>query len=151
MRGKKYQLELALPGTLSELPRRLLGHLLEQMRQLEDQIAGLTAEIEQHVKPYEDLIRRLDTIPSIDRIAAWTVLAEIGSDMSVFGDACHLTSWAALCPGLRESGGKRLSGKTRKGNRYLRRILCRCAWSATRVEDSYLAALFRRIRARRGE
>ncbi len=71
--------------------------------------------------------------------------------MSVFGDARHLTSWAALCPGLRDSGGKRLSGKTRKGNRYLRRILCRCAWSATRVEDSYLAALFRRIRARRGE
>lgn len=151
LRGKKYQLELALHGTFSELQRRLLGHLLGQMKQLEDQIAVITAEIEQHVKPDEDLIRRLDTIPGIDRIAAWTVLAEIGTDMSVFGDARHLASWAALCPGLRESGGKRLSGKTRKGNRYLRRILCQCAWGATRDQDSYLAALFRRIRARRGE
>jgi hypothetical protein len=71
--------------------------------------------------------------------------------MSVFGDARRLASWAALCPGLRESGGKRMSGKTRKGNRYLRRILCQCAWGATRDKDSYLAALFRRIRARRGE
>jgi transposase len=84
-------------------------------------------------------------------ITAWTVLAAIGTDMTVFGDARHLASWAALCPGNRESGGKRISGKTRKGNRYLRRALCQSAWAASHKKESHLAALFRRIRSRRGE
>jgi transposase len=71
--------------------------------------------------------------------------------MSVFGDARQLASWAALCPGNRESGGKRMSGRTRKGNRYLRRILCQSAWAASHTKDTHLAELFRRIRGRRGE
>ena len=71
--------------------------------------------------------------------------------MAVFGEATHLASWAALCPGNRESGGKRISGKTRKGNRYLRRVLCQSAWAASHKKDSHLAALYRRVRIRRGE
>ena len=70
--------------------------------------------------------------------------------MDVFGDAQHLASWAGLCPGNRESGGKRMSGKTRKGNRYVRRALCQSAWAASRTKDSHLASMFRRIRGRRG-
>jgi hypothetical protein len=129
----------------------LLARLLNQMNWLEERIQQLTSEIEQRVAGYEDILRRLDTIPGIDRISAWTVLAEIGTDMSVFGDARRLASWAAVCPGIRQSGGKRMSGKTRKGNPYLRRALCQSAWAATRKQDCHLAALFRRIRARRGE
>jgi hypothetical protein len=125
--------------------------MLAQLRALEQQVSELTEEIERRVVCHEDLIQRLDTIPGVDRITAWTVLAEIGTDMSVFGDARHLASWAALCPGNRESGGKRISGKTRKGNRYLRRILCQSAWATTHTKDSHLSALFRRIRSRRGE
>jgi hypothetical protein len=87
----------------------------------------------------------------VDRITAWTVLAETGVDMSVFGDAAHLASWAGLCPGNRESGGKRISGKTRKGNRYLRRVLCQSAWAASHTKDTHLAGLFRNVRGRRGE
>lgn len=151
LRGKKAQLELALQGTFTTHQRLLLGHLLQQMSGLEQQLTELTAEIEQRVACYEEVIARLDTIPGMDRIAAWTVLAEIGTDMSVFEDARHLASWAALCPGNRESGGKRISGKTRKGNRYLRRILCQCAWAASHQKESHLSALFRRIRSRRGE
>jgi transposase len=151
LRGKKYQLELALQGTFTDHQRSVLARLLEQMSALEQRIVELTAEIEKRVAPYEDVLRRIDTIPGFDRITAWTVLAEIGTDMSVFEDADHLASWAAVCPGNRESGGKRMSGKTRKGNRYLRRALCQSAWAATHKKDSHLAALFRRIRARRGE
>jgi transposase len=131
LRTKKGQLELALDGTFSPHQRRQLSRLLLQMSALEMQLEELTAEIEQRVAPYEELLQRLDTIPGIDRITAWTVLAEIGLDMSVFGDAKHLASWAALCPGNRESGGRRISGKTRKGNRYVRRALCQSAWAAS--------------------
>lgn len=151
LRGKKGQLELALQGTFTAHQRQLLSRMLAQMSALELQVAELTLEIEQRVVCHEELIQRLDTIPGVDRITAWTVLAEIGTDMSVFGDASHLASWAALCPGNRESGGKRISGKTRKGNRYVRRALCQSAWAASHKKDSHLAALFRRVRSRRGE
>ena len=100
---------------------------------------------------HRELIERLDTIPGIDQVTAWTIVAEIGPDVSVFADAGHLASWAALCPGIRESGGKRKSGKTRKGNRYLRRALCQSAWCVTQAKDSHLSALYRRVRSRRGE
>jgi transposase len=123
LRSKRGQLELALQGTLTGHQREMLARLLTQMRALEVEVAEVTAEIERRVACHEQLIQRLDTIPGIDRITAWTVLAEIGTDRSVFGDAAHLASWAALCPGNRESGGKHMSGKTQKGNRYVRRIL----------------------------
>jgi transposase len=151
LRGKKFQLELALQGTFTEHQRSILARLRRQMQFLEESIAELTAQIEKRMAPYEHLVQLLDGIPGVDRITAWTVLAEIGTDMSVFGDARHLASWAALCPGNRESGGKRMSGKTRKGNPYIRRSLCQSAWAAARKKESHLAALFRRIRARRGE
>jgi transposase len=115
LRNKKAQLELALQGTFTAHQRLLLERMLVQMSTLEAQIAELTAEIEQPMVCHEELIQRLDTIAGVDRITAWTVLAEIGTDMSQFGDARHLASWAALCPGNKESGGKRISGKTRKG------------------------------------
>ena len=151
LRARKAQLEMALQGTFTAHQRAVLSRLLAQMHGLETQLQEVTAAIEKHVASHEDLIARLDTIPGIDRITAWTVLAEIGTDMSVFGDAPHLASWAALCPGNRESGGKRISGKTRKGNRYIRRALCQSAWAAAHTKDTHVAALFRRVRARRGE
>lgn len=151
LRGKKAQLELALQGTLTTHQRVMLARMLGQMSELERQLADLTSDIELRVACYEELIGRIATIPGLDRISAWTVLAEIGTDMTVFGDAAHLASWAALCPGNRESGGKRISGKTRKGNRYVRRVLCQSAWAASHKKDSHLAALYRRVRSRRGE
>jgi transposase len=77
----------------------------------------------------------------VDLVTAWTILAELGSDMSVFFGPKHAASWAGLCPGNHESGGKRLSNRTRKGNRWLRRALCQSAWAATRKKNCYLAAL----------
>lgn len=151
LRGKKAQLELALQGTLTLHQRLLLGRMLGQLSGLEQQVRELEAEIEQRMAGYEELIQRLSTVPGIDRVTAWTVIAEIGDQVSAFTDARHLASWAALCPGNRESGGKRMSGRTRKGNRYIRRALCQSAWAASHTKDSHLTALFRRVRSRRGE
>lgn len=151
LRNKTDQLEMALQGTFTGHQRRLLSSQLDQMKDLEQRIAELTSEIRDRVSSHEDLIRRLKTIPGIDDITAWTVLAEFGTDMSVFGDGRKLASWAALCPGNRESGGRRISGKTRKGNRYIRRALCQSAWAAARQKKSHLSALYLRIRSRRGE
>jgi transposase len=142
---------MALAGTGTAPPREMLSRLLVQMQALEVQVAEVTVERERWVACQGELIGRLDTIPGIERITAWTVLAEIGTDLSLFGDAQPLASWAALCPGNRESGGQRRSGKTRTGNRYVRRALCQSAWAAVHQKDCHLAALFRRVRSRRGE
>jgi transposase len=107
-------LERALEGTFTDDQRWLLDKELRQVEWLEAQVVTLEQEIERRVAPFEKQIRRLDTIPGIDRKTAWTILAEIGLDMSVFSDARHLASWASLCPGNRESGGKRMSGRTRR-------------------------------------
>ena len=92
----------------------------------------------------QTLIERLTTIPGVDAVTAWTLLAELGTDMSVFPDADHAASWAGLVPGNHESGGKRHPVRTRKGNRWLRRALCQSAWAVTRKKNCYLTALFYR-------
>jgi transposase len=75
-------------------------------------------------------------------ITAWTILAEMGPDISAFADARHVSSWAGLCPGNHESAGKRLSNRTRKGNRWLSRAFCQSAWAAIRRKHSHLSAFF---------
>jgi hypothetical protein len=97
-----------------------------------------------------DLILRLCTSPRVDFTTAAVIVAEIGLDMSRFPDAAHLSSWAGLSPGNNESAGKRYSGSTCKGNRYLRRILTQSAWSLMRKKDCYLTALFRRVSVKGG-
>src|SRR2546428_14116220 len=95
-------------------------------------------------------MRRLMTIPGIDRKTAWTLVAELGVDMSVFADAQHLASWAGLCPANRESGGKRMSGRTRKANSYVRRAMCQSAWAASHSKRTWVHAVFPRIQVRQG-
>lgn len=150
LRSKRGQLELALQGTFTQHQRNLLSSMLVQMERLEQDIREITGQIEQRVAGRAELMARLCTIPGIDRIAAWTILGEIGFDMSVFPDARRLASWGGLCPGNHESGGKRISGKTRKGDMYLRRVLCQCAWGAAHKKGSQLSALYHRVRSRRG-
>jgi len=102
------------------------------------------------MEAHQDLIERLCTIPGIDKTTARTLIAELGTDMSQFPSPAQAASWAGLCPGNSESAGKRFSGKTRKGDRYLRRILVQSAWAAARTKDCFFAALFYRIAQRRG-
>jgi transposase len=146
LRGKKRELELALDGSFTAEQRWLLAQELRQVEWLETQVQVL----EQEVSGFGEPIHRLMTIPGIDRITAWTLVAELGVDMSVFGDAQHLASWAGLCPGNRESGGKRMSGRTRKANRYVRRGMVQAAWAASHTKNTYLSAFYRRIMVRKG-
>lgn len=150
LRGKRRELELALEGTFTEEQRWLLGKELRQVEWLEAQVEVLEQEIERRVAVFEEAIQRMLTIPGIDRKTAWTIVAEVGVDLSAFADAKHLASWAGLCPGNRESGGKRMSGRTRKANRYVKRAMCQAAWAASHTKDTYLSAFYRRMSIRKG-
>jgi len=149
-RGKQLELRRALEGTLTPHQRWLLSSELNHLNWLEAQVMEMEQAIVYHVAPYATQMAALATIPGVDVITAWTLLAELGADMSVFDDAEHVASWCAICPGNRESGGKRMSGRTRKGNCYIKRALCQAAWAASHTKDTYLAATYRRIRAARG-
>lgn len=150
LRRKKRELEQALDGTFTDHQRWMMAQELNHLDALKAQIGRVEAQIEARMQPYEEIILRLSTIPGVDRITAWTIIAEVGTDMSVFPDAQHLASWAGMCPGNRESGGKRMSGRVRKGNPYLRRDLCQAAWAATHTKDTHLSSLYRRLMHRRG-
>jgi transposase len=101
--------------------------------------------------PFVEAVARLVTIPGIQEQAAQNLLAEMGTDMAQFGSVGRLASWAGMCPGNHESAGKRHSGKTTKGNRWLRTTLVQVAWAASHSKDTYLAAQYRRLAARRGK
>jgi transposase len=150
LKKKKKQLRQALDGKFREHHGFQIRLLLEEVKEFEDKIFQLDRRIDQYLEPYEDLVRRLDQIPGVNRVGVADILAEIGPDVSHWEDADKLASWSCLCPGNRESGGKRLSGRTRRGNRWLRRIFCQMAWAATRKKGSYFKTQYRRISKRRG-
>ena len=150
LRRKRPLLRLALDSELTPHQRDLLAQLLRQLHELEQHVTELTQKIEERMSEQAELLDRLVRIPGVDRIVAWTVLAEIGWDMSVFADSHHLASWAALCPGNQESGGKQHSGRMRKGNPYIRRVLCQAAWAASHTQNTVWESLYRRYRGRMG-
>lgn len=151
LRGKIPELKLALHGRVSDHHRFMLQLLMEQKHNLDRAIEQLVSRIDAMVRPNEEVIRRLSTIPGVDRLSAQLILAEIGTDMSRFRSAAHIASWAGMCPGNNESAGKRKSGKTRKGSRWLRRSLTQAAWAASHSKGSYLQAQFRRLVGKRGK
>lgn len=143
-------LEQALQGRVTDHHRFLLGLLLDQVHGLDAMIARLNERITAQAAPRTETMQRLDTIPGVNRVVAEALVAEVGTDVAVFPTPEHLAAWAGLCPGQRESAGKSRGGQTRKGNRWLRRILVQAAWAASRKKDSYLQAHYRRLRGRRG-
>jgi transposase len=151
LRNKIPQLQLAFEGRFKERHRFQIQELLAQLQFLDKAIGEYAQQIKERNQPFERQVELLMTIPGVDRIAANGLIAEIGGDMTQFPSAAHLASWAGLCPGNRESGGKRYSGKTRKGNCWLRRVLCQAAWAASHTRGTYLAAQFRRLAAKRGK
>jgi transposase len=151
MRSKREQLVQALTGHLQAHHRFLLAEHLKHLSELQDGIARLSTEIAERLHPYEKLLARLETIPGIKRRLAEVILAEIGTDMRRFPSAQHLASWAGICPGNHESGGKRLSGKTRKGNQWLRTALVEAAHAASHCKIPISRPSIHRLAFRRGK
>ena len=147
---KKAELAQALRGYATEHFRWLLRQLLDELARLDRKVNELDQRIGERMQPYADLIRRLTTIPGVKETTAWTLIAELGTNMNQFPSADHAASWAGLCPGNSESAGKRQSGRTRKGDRYLRRMLIQNAWAISHKKDCFLTALYYRVAARRG-
>jgi transposase len=171
LREKTESLRLALDGHFTDHHRFQLILLFDLLEYGETQMAKLESEIQRLLKAAQQgqpdrassdgeisakstlriAVDLWKTIPGIDELTASMLVAEIGTNMEQFPNAHHLASWAGLCPGNNESAGKRRSGKIRKGSVWLRRGLCQAAWAASRTKNTYLAALYHRMIARRGK
>lgn len=150
LRKKLPALRAALEGRVRPVHRFLLRTILDHISFLEDSIERINSEVDKLMAPFSQQITLLDAIPGINKRAAETILAEIGTDMERFPSERHLASWAGMCPGNNESAGKRLSGKTRKGSKWLRNVLVEAAQGAARSKGTYFQAHYARIKSRRG-
>jgi len=150
MRRKLLELERALTGRLEEHHRFVLGVQMRRIEAIDADVAELDKRLDEKLKPYQRELRLLMQIPGVDWVIAAIIIAEIGIDMSVFVDAAHLSSWAAICPGSHESAGKRRSGRTRKGNVHLKTALVMAAKAAGKTRGTYLADKYHRLKGRRG-
>jgi len=151
LRSKRDQLASALEGRVKPHHRFVLTELLSQIDSFDETIARFDAQIQAICGPFEEAVGLLDTIPGVARHTAEMLVAEIGTDMTRFPNADHLASWAGVAPGNHESAGKRTSGKTRKGNRFLRTTLVQAAHAAARTKGTSLNAQYRRLATRRGK
>jgi transposase len=143
-------LRQALAGRFRPHHAFLISQLLAHVDYLDEAIATVSEEVEGRLAPFAAQLTQLDTIPGINKRTAEVIIAELGVDMSCFPSDRHLASWAGICPGNNESAGKHKSGKTRKGNRWLRMTLIEAAAAATRTKDSALQARYRRVMRHRG-
>jgi transposase len=151
LRAKLPLLRQALDGRVHAQHRVLIRHALAHIDFLEQQLAQLSAEIEAAAEQLSEAVALLETIPCVGHTTATAIVAEIGVDMTRFPSARHLASWAGVCPGNRQSAGKRLGGKTTHGNTWLRAILGEVAWSIAHTSNTYLAAHYHRLARRCGK
>jgi transposase len=150
LRAKLPALREALEGRFTDEHALVVSSILAHIDFLDEQIGRLSAAIEQAIAPFAAAVELLCTIPGVQKRTAEVIVAEIGVDMNQFATAGHLVSWAGLCPGQNESAGKRQNTRTRKGSKWLRSALLEAALAATRTNDTYLAAQYRRLKPRRG-
>ena len=152
LRKKREQVEQALAGRVRPHHRFLLAALLVQIDGLEETIARFDEQIAHACVANDEaeVVELLDTIPGGARGTAEWLVAEVGTDMGRFPSAQHLVSWAGLAPGNDQSGGRQGAGRPRTGNGWLRSALVAAAQAAVRTKDTYLAAQYRRLAARRG-
>jgi transposase len=129
----------------------MLRTLMDHLEYLERTIETLNRRTEVLTAPFANEIQRLVGVPGLDRRSIENILAEIGTDMGQFPSHGHLASWTGICPGNHESAGKRSSGRTTQGNRWLRSALTQAAWGASRTKNSYFHGQYRRLAARRGK
>jgi transposase len=144
LREKIPQLREALQGRVTEHHRFLLESLMDQVEYLEAQVARFDGRIAKEIEPLAGAAERLRTIPGVGARAAEVIVAEIGTDMGRFPRGGNLASWAGLCPGNDETGGKRKSGRTTKGDQWLRSLLVQVAWAAVRAKGTIFRELYGR-------
>jgi len=149
VKATEEQVIAALSAEVREHHRFVLRELLELIEVQDRSIARLEAEMERHLSPFEEQMERCEPINGVSRQVLYVLMAEIGTDLERFPDAEPLSSWAGVCPGQNESAGKRLSGRARKGNRYLRAALVQAAHGVRRSR-TYLGEPYRRLKKRRG-
>jgi transposase len=151
LRDKIPLLEQALVGKVTEHHQFMLKQLMHHLIYLEGQIEEFNQRIDEAARPFEKAIAALIPMPGYEQASAQSVIAEIGPDMNPFLTDAHLCSWAKICPGNNESAGKRKSGASGHGNRWLRAILVQVAWAASHKKGSYFQAQYRRLAGRRGK
>lgn len=150
LKKKRDALVPALTGRLRPHHAFMLRQQLRVIDDLTKSVEEFDARIQECMRPFAEASAVMQTMRGVALRSAEALLAEIGVDMTRFPTAEHLASWARICPGNNESGGKRLSGSTGKGNNWLKSTLVEAAWAAARCKGSYYGALYRRLRARRG-
>lgn len=151
LRKKLPELKKALEGRITDHHRFMVETILGHLDFLDEWIERVSEEVTVKIRPFSVHRDLLDTIPGVDEKTAEVIIAEIGVDMRQFPTHAHLASWAGLCPGSNESAGKHKSGKTRKGNQWLRRSLVESAHAAARTKRTYLSSQYHRLIARRGK
>jgi transposase len=151
LRGKIPQLQLALDGHVTDHHRFMLTQLMDQLDSLDKQIDLFSQRIDEVSGPFAEAIKEVARLPGFEKRAAENTIAEIGCDMSPFPTSDHINSWAGICSGSNESAGKRKSGKTTKGSRWLRSTLAQAAWAASKKKHSYFRAQYGRLAGRRGK
>lgn len=149
-RRKRPLIEAACAARLSLAQQEMLSLQLERLDQIELKLKAVENGIDEGLTPYADQVRRLKTIPGVDRQTIAVVIGEIGVDLSAFPSPEKLSSWAGLCPGNNESAGKKKSSRCRKGNPYLRWVLMEAALAAARTRGTSFKNAFHRLNARRG-
>jgi transposase len=150
LRRKLEPLALALDGRLTEHHRYMLAFHLRRVEAIEADLRDLDERIAEKAQPYQAQRRLLQQIPGVDDRLAVAIIAEIGIDMTVFGNAKRLAAWAGVCPGNHESAGKKKNTTTRKGNVHLKTTLVQAAVCAARKKGSYYKDKYHRLKARRG-
>ena len=144
------KLSEALRGRLTRHHRFLLQLHLRQIDALDAAVGTIDQEVEGSLAPFRTAVELVSTIHGVSTLSAQVIVSEIGTDMSRFPSAGHLLSWAGMCPRNDESAGKRRSRRLRKGSAWLKTTLVQCGWAASRKRQSYLQALFLRLKSRRG-
>ena len=151
LRAKLPQLRQALVGRVQPHHLVLISQILAHIDFLEETIAQVQVEIERCLPPFDKALELVQSIPGIKEVAAAAILAEIGTDMTRFPSAGHLSSWAGVCPTNKESAGKRMQGPANHGNVWLRAIMGEVAWASIRTKASYFYAQYHRLARRRGK
>jgi len=150
LKAGQYEFAQSLTGFLNLHQRNMLKNQLEHVRFLDRKIEDLNREVEERLRPFEQALELIDSIPGIGVQTAQKIVAELGVNMERFPSAHHLASWAGLAPGNNESAGKRRSGSTRKGNTALRTALVEAAVTVARMKNTYFASQYHRLLLRRG-